>query len=211
VQAVPVLRALKRHLPQSEIYWWIASNLAPLLAGDSDLAGVIPFERRRWATPANWLGLWRTAQWVRAQAFNWVIDLQGLARSGAFAWLANGKLTVGLDEPREGARGLYDLIARCPYPQAHAVDRYLSVLPLLGVPAARQFQWLPERPQVAAAVRQKWPVEGVRWLILQPGARWQNKRWPAEHFAELVPGFNRSAFLAGNGGVDSARGADGNQ
>ena len=23
-------------------------------------------------------------------------------------------------------------------------------------------------------------------LLLQPGARWENKRWPAEHFAELV-------------------------
>ena len=31
-------------------------------------------------------------------------------RSGAFAWLANGKLSIGLDEPREGARGFYDLI-----------------------------------------------------------------------------------------------------
>lgn len=26
----------------------------------------------------------------------------------------------------------------------------------------------------------------ARWLVLQPGARWWNKRWPAEHFAELV-------------------------
>ena len=31
---------------------------------------------------------------MRRQRFDWVIDLQCLARSGAFAWLANGKLQL---------------------------------------------------------------------------------------------------------------------
>ena len=114
VQALPVLRLLKRHLPSSEIHWWIESSYAPLLEGDPDLAGVVRFERRGWAAPQRWPDLWRSIRWMREQAFDWVIDLQSLARSGAFAWLANGKLTVGLDEPREGARGFYDLIARRP-------------------------------------------------------------------------------------------------
>ncbi len=186
VQALPVLRLLKRHLPQSQIYWWIETSLAPLLADDPDLAGVVPFERRRWAAPPRWLELWRTIQWSRAQAFDWLIDLQSLARSGAFAWLANGKLTVGLDTPREGARGFYDIVVPRPSFYTHAVDWYLAVLRLLGVPVRAPFQWLPERPAVAAAVRQKWPVGNGPWLIVQPGARWLNKRWPAEHFAELV-------------------------
>ena len=43
---------------------------------------------------------------MRAQQFNWVIDLQALARSGTIAWLANGQRLVGLDDAREGAPGL---------------------------------------------------------------------------------------------------------
>ena len=211
VQALPVLRLLRRHLPSSEIYWWVESSFAPLLEGDSDLAGVVRFERRGWAAPQRWPDLWRSIRWMREQAFDWVIDLQSLARSGAFAWLANGKLTIGLDEPREGARGFYDLIARRPSFHTHAVDWYLRVLPLLGLPGLERgspssrdglpaitqswnsallleesFRWLPQRPAIAAAIRQKWPVAGSRWMILQPGARWSNKRWPAECFAELV-------------------------
>jgi hypothetical protein len=31
---------------------------------------------------------------MRKQAFDWVIDLQGLARSGAFAWLPMGNLPL---------------------------------------------------------------------------------------------------------------------
>ena len=186
IQALPVLRSLKAHLPASSIYWWIDSHLAPLLEGDPDLDGLVRFDRRRWAAPRNWGELWRSLQWTRAQAFDWVIDLQCLARSGAFAWLTNGQLTVGLDEPREGARGFYDLIARRQSFHTHAVDWYLEVLPLLGVPANRTRAWLPARPAVADGLREKWPVSRGPWVALVPGARWLNKRWPAEYFAELL-------------------------
>ena len=98
VQALPVLRLIKRHLPESEIYWWIDSAW-----------------RRCWRATRTWPG-WsgssagagpRRATGARSGAasggcgsrrFDWVIDLQCLTRSGVFAWLANGKLSVGLDE-----------------------------------------------------------------------------------------------------------------
>lgn len=186
VQALPVLRLLKRHIPTAEIHWWLDSALAPLLEGDPDLARVVRFERRRWASPVHWPDMLSSVRWLRAQAYDWVIDLQGLARSGAFAWLASGKLLVGLDEPREGARGFYDLIVPRASFHTHAVDWYLAVLPRLGVPTHWNFDWLPERPAVAKRVRMKWPADGVRWVALQPGARWANKRWPVEHFAAVM-------------------------
>src|SRR5207247_7745987 len=68
----------------------------------------------------------------------------------------------------------------------HAVDGYLQTLRLLRVPVHWNFTWLPERKEVAAGVREKWQADTARWLILQPGARWINKRWPVESFAELA-------------------------
>lgn len=186
VQALPVLRLLKRQLPASEIFWWIDSSLAPLLEGDPDLAGVVRFERKRWASPLHWPEMMRSVRWLRAQRFDWVIDLQCLLRSGAFAWLANGGLLAGLDEVREGARGFYDLVVPRASYHTHAVDWYLAVLPRLGVPVDENFTWLPERREVAAAVQSQWPAENFRWIALQPGARWENKRWPAEYFGELA-------------------------
>jgi lipopolysaccharide heptosyltransferase II len=186
VQALPVLRLLRRHLPQSAIYWWIDSNLAPLLEGDPDLTGLVEFERRGWSRARWWIGLGHHLRWLRGQRFDWVIDLQSLARSGAIAWLARGDLTIGLDESREGARGFYDVIVRRPSFHTHAVDWYLSVLPWLGVPVHRDFQWLPPRPLVLGQVNEKWPGNQKRWVAVQPGARWLNKRWPAESFAEVL-------------------------
>lgn len=186
IQALPVLRLIKRHLPGSQVYWWIETGLAPLLEGDPDLAGLVHFKRRRWASPIHWPELVASVRWMREQRFDWVIDLQCLARSSAVAWFANGGLTVGLDEPREGARACYDLIATRPSFHTHAVDWYLRVLELVRVPVHRNFEWLPKRAAAAAAVEQRWPSDGTRWVVLQPGARWLNKRWPAEHFSQTV-------------------------
>ena len=186
IHALPVLRMLKRHLPASEIYWWIDSNLAPLLEGDPDLAGLILFHRKHWQSPRHWLGLGKSVRWVREQAFDYAVDLQGLARSGLFAWLAKVDVTIGLAGAREGSSAAYDLIAPAPLRSRHAVDRYLEVLRPLNVPVRWDFAWLPERSEVAAGIQKRFPVSGSKWIILQPGARWANKRWPVEHFATLA-------------------------
>jgi lipopolysaccharide heptosyltransferase II len=193
IQALPVLRLLKLHFPAGEIFWWLDSALAPLLEGDPDLAGIVRFERQRWGRPPHWPEMLRSILWLREQNFDLVIDLQCLARSGAFAWLANGTFLAGLDEVREGARGFYDLAVPRKGFHTHAVDWYLSVLPPLGVPVHKNFNWLPGRPAVAAEIKRKWlgenspsAIRHSQLILLQPGARWDNKRWPVENFSELV-------------------------
>ncbi|HZL44367.1 MAG TPA: glycosyltransferase family 9 protein, partial [Verrucomicrobiae bacterium] len=186
VQALPVLRLLKLHWPDSSIYWWVETTLAPLLEDDPDLSGTVLFERRRWARPSQWPQTWNSIRWLRSQSFDLVIDLQSLARSGAFAWLANGKLLIGLDDAREGASGFYDIAVPRGSFYTHAVDWYLKVLPVLDVPVHWNFTWMPERPKVSEAVKSRWARDGARWIVLQPGARWPNKRWPAASYAELV-------------------------
>jgi len=186
IQALPVLRLLKLHFPAGQIFWWIDSALAALLEGDPDLAGVVRFERQRWGRPQHWPEMLRSLRWLRAQKFDLVIDLQCLLRSAAFAWLARGQFLIGLDEIREGARGFYDLAVPRKSVHTHAVDWYLSVLPPLGVPVHNNFTWLPQRPEVSTAVKSKWKTNGTRWIALQPGARWENKRWPVGKFSELA-------------------------
>jgi heptosyltransferase I len=196
IHALPVLRLLKLHLPGSEIYWWLESSLVPLLAGDPDLAGIFSFQRKSLSTPSNWAELLDCMRRVRRERFDLAIDLQGLARSGLFTWLANAETSIGLDNAREGAREgarlYYDVLTPRSAPGTHAVERYLAVLPQLGVPVHDQFQWLPERPQIAAQVREKWRTDSARWVALLPGARWSNKRWPVENFGELVRSLSKA-------------------
>jgi len=192
IHALPVLRLLKRHWPESRIHWWLDANLVPLLERDPDLEGLFAFQRQRWAAPHRWPEIAASVRAIRRQRFDLAIDLQGLARSSLFGWLANASLTVGLDNlregGREGARAMYDLTPPRASPQTHAVDRYLAVLPLLRVPVHWDFQWLPPWPQAARRVRETWaPEDGrTRWIVLLPGGRWDNKRWPAACFADLA-------------------------
>jgi lipopolysaccharide heptosyltransferase I len=192
IHALPVLRLLRSHWPESRVYWWLDVNLVPLLEKDPDLAGLFVFQRKRWAAPHRWPEIVSSIVTMREHRFDLAIDLQGLARSGMFAWLAGAQLTVGLDNlregSREGARAFYDLTPPRAAPQVHAVDRYLSVLPLLNVPVHWNFEWLPRRPAAIQSVRQKWAPEreGARWIVLLPGGRWDNKRWPVQYFVELA-------------------------
>lgn len=185
IQALPVLRLLKLHFPKSEIYWWLDSKLLPLLEGDPDLHGVISFHRQRWSSPFYWNEMVRSIYDLRRKKFDLVIDLQGLARSGAFAWLANGESTIGVADSREGALGFYDSAVARPSFDTHAVDWYLAVVKSLGVPVHNNFTWLPARAQIQASI-QKLANHATHWIAINPGARWANKRWPAEYFAELV-------------------------
>jgi heptosyltransferase-1 len=186
IQALPVLRLLKLQLPSAEIFWWIDSALASLLEGDPDLSGVVRFERRRWAKPRYWPELLQSIHSLRAKKFDLIIDLQSLLRSGAIGWLANGKQFIGLDDDREGANAFYDRAVPRANFHTHAVDWYLSVLPVLGFEVHQDFNWLPERPAVSAEVKSKWNTTGKKWIALQPGARWQNKRWPVRNFSALT-------------------------
>jgi lipopolysaccharide heptosyltransferase I len=186
IQALPVLRLLKLHYPRSEVYWWVDSRFAPLLENDPDLAGLYRFDRRRWGSPLNWGGLVQSIREMRARAFDLVIDLQALARSAAFAWLANGEFTLGLDDPREGAPGFYDAAVPRPSPRTHAVEWYLETLRYLRVPVHDRFDWISARADVKRSIEEKWPDNGSRWIALAPGARWPNKRWPVASFGTLA-------------------------
>ena len=189
VLSLPVLRLLKSHLPDTEIYWWVETTFAPLLADDPDLDGIVLFDRQRWKSPVTWTEPIRSVRSMRRMKFDWVIDLQALARSAIFGWFANGDFFIGLDDSREWASGFYDLAVRRPSSSLHAADWYLQVLRALDVPVHSNFTWLPLRPLVANEMRSKWKMDQHRWIALQPGARWPTKRWPAEHFSEVVRQF----------------------
>ena len=185
-QAIPVLRLLRQQFPKAQIGWWIESSLAPLLQGDPDLDWVFPFERKHLARWSGLRGLTSSVLEMRSLHFDWVLDLQSLARSAVISWFVGGGLTVGLEDRREGAPALHDFSVPRRSPNTHAVDWYLDVLRFLRVPVNQNFDWLPVRPEILEQLQRKWRVQGRRWLCLQPGARWWNKRWPLDHFRTLI-------------------------
>lgn len=151
---------------------------------------------------------------MREMHFDWAIDLQGLARSAIMGWLANADTFYGLDNmregAREGARGFYDIFPQRSPEGTHAVDRYLAILSLMKIPVNWDFEWMKPDPAAIASIRKKWKPESARWVVLLPGARWNNKRWPVEYFAEVVRRLTKGSdfhFVVLGSGDDKPLGA----
>jgi heptosyltransferase-1 len=189
IHALPVLTALRRRYPHAHITWVVNRGYAPLLQGHRDLDEVLPFDRhagkRGWrAALHSWFGFLRQ---LRERRFDLAVDLQGLFRTAVMMKASAAPRRVGLSTAREGAVWTYtDVLSISDVNSIHAVDRCWRVAEALGVgDLAKEFH-IPiadEARNWAETVTNGYPRP---WMMLGPGARWMTKRWPPEHFAELM-------------------------
>ena len=68
------------------------------------------------------------------------LDFQGLLRSALIGRASHAQEFYGMDDAREGARRFYDQVAPVEH-NAHAVERYLSLVENFGVPIARPLRF----------------------------------------------------------------------
>ncbi|MFW6132298.1 MAG: glycosyltransferase family 9 protein [Planctomycetota bacterium] len=191
VTAVPVLRGLRRAFPDAHIAWLLGDAFAPLLADDPDLDEIILFPRKRlgrcWRSPGAARDLRRLIRTLRRGRFDWVIDLQGLFRSGYFAWRSGAGVRAGFADARELAGLFYTHRIRpeCP----HTVDRNIALTEALGVAASREDMTL-HVPDAARRFAEQFADEhgltGRGFLVGVPPTRWQSKQYPVRHWRAVT-------------------------
>jgi len=196
VTALPVLRGLRRGLPQARIAWMLSEACAPLVRHDGDLDEVILFERNRlgraWRSPSATATLVRFLLRLRRGRFDWVIDLQGLLRSGLFTAATTAPLRAGFADAREGAWAFYTVRVRPQRP--HTVDRNLALIRRLGVDATGRDM----RLEVSVAGRDfadafcsHRRIEPGGFLVCAPTTRWPTKLYPVRHWRTVVSRLSR--------------------
>ncbi len=190
VHSLPVLTALRQRFPHAHLTWVVNRAYEPLLKSHPDLDATLAFDRgaarRRgwWAAAKTWT---RFLNRLRGAAFDLVIDLQGLFRSGVMAAATAATRRVGLACAREGAAWFYtDIVAVPDLDALHAVDRYWLIAEALGVGhLSRQFR-LPSFAEAGCWAEQTLAGYPRPWLALGPGSRWSTKRWLPEYFTALA-------------------------
>jgi len=199
VHAVPVLAALRRHDPAIEIDWLVEAAYEPVLAlVDGIRQRVVVRAASSGATggprfgtgPGGYL---RAIGYLRRQGYDVALDLQGLIKSAVWARASGARRVVGfsrdhLREPQ--AAWLYHEHVTPPHP-AHVIDKNLALAAHLGAPARPVA--LPLHADASPAVRAELArtLDGQRYAVLNPGAAWPNKRWPAERFGALAEALRR--------------------
>lgn len=184
VHAMPTLAALCERFPQAEVTWLVKRQWASLVEVIEGVEQVCAVEQGL----MGWLG---QVPDLRAARFDLVVDLQGLFRSGAMAWLTGSDRRVGFANAREGSPYCYTQRVAVPTGSMHAVDRYLLVAEALGAarPTQPRFDFIDraeDRQAVEALLAAVGLATGAAWIAMNVSARWETKRWPPQHFAEAA-------------------------
>jgi lipopolysaccharide heptosyltransferase I len=191
IHAIPVAAALRERYPFARIDWMVDPRYLAVLDLVQGLDVRIPVDPRR--SPRALLSTIGALRRVRYTA---AIDLQGLVKSAVLARAAGAWHTIGF--PREQlreplARSFYS-DAPDPGPHAHVVFRNLALLRPLGARDLRPA--FPIATPVTPAVEDVSHRFGTAgYALINPGAAWPNKRWPASRFGEVAAALARTRGL----------------
>ena len=188
VHTLPAAMDIQAVFPNAQIDWVVERGFAPLAARCQAVHRVIPCELRRWRQDP-WSPETR-AQWrafktdLQQDAYDAVIDLQGLSKSALIAWLARttplgqryamANRTDGSGYERL-TRWVADVALRVT-PHIHAVDRARVVCAqALGYPVPARLNY-----GLGQAIAQPKP-----YVVLVHGTSRADKEWPLAHWFAL--------------------------
>ena len=204
IHAMPAVAGLRREFPESRIDWAIEERWAPLLtAREPTACGEIPLspeqplvnvvhrvQMRRWrkfplsgSTRSEMRGLRAR---LRDLKYDHAIDLQGAIRSALLAKASGAKVIAGALHPRElPARWWYNVKAHTP--AEHVIDQAAeTVSAAFGRTIDPDFAPFPACPESERWADELLGAPSAQFAIVNPGAGWGAKCWPADRYSALV-------------------------
>ena len=213
VHAMPAVQDLRHAFPGVEVDWVVESAFAPLVARCAGVGRVIPCDLRRWRKSpfaAQTRSEWRAFKVaLQAQAYDAVIDLQGLTKSALVAWLARTTpqgCRFAMDNQTEGSgyeaptRWVAD-VAISLEPHVHAVQRsrLLCAAALKYTMSGHDCYGLsPGHAAVPAPAAKGQAGNSFAprkpFVALVHGTSRKDKEWPLPHWIALGQRLNHSGF-----------------
>lgn len=191
VTAVPVLRGLRRTLGREvRIDWLIGAGYAPLMRDDPDLDQVVEFSRRHygamWHSPRAAWAFRAFCRRLRDARYDWVIDLQGLFRSGFFTAITRATVRAGFSNAREGAGLFYNHRLATDALPVHTVDRNIALARSLGIDARPEDYYLNVPSEGQRYVERFLASHSREYVVVAPATRWVTKLYPSHHWQTVV-------------------------
>lgn len=229
IHTLPAAQALRQAFPNAMIGWLIEERWAELLcAPAAPRRGPRSPQRplADWVHAVNLTG-WRQSLYtiptlqqiakvwndVRAARYQIAIDLQGAIRSALLARWSGAPVIYGAAESRESPASLWytrPVIAR----GTHVIEQNLSIAEAVAqkksnVPRVD----FPRDVEAERRMDQRLAEAGIGdFAILNPGAGWGAKRWPAQRYGQVAKALARdglrSILNSGPGEEDLARQAE---
>lgn len=207
VQAATIPASFHALFPGARVDWLVRSDFAELLTAHPYIDRVIAFEKS-----TGLKGLLRLALRLSGTRYSHVYDAHNNLRSKVVVFvLCMGRLIRGgwprlLTRPKHRIRRWLMFRFRLPVlPKPfRGAESYLRPLAKWGLESAtvRGTSFWPAC-ELSESVRHKVAKLPRPLIVLAPSAAWPMKRWPIEHWKELVLGFDRAGFAVLGGPEDT--------
>jgi heptosyltransferase-1 len=213
IHTLPAVATLRRAFPGATIGWAVERRWAALLSSGAALAGpcspekplvdiVHTVDTLAWRSALFSGETWREFRdalgRLREARYDIAIDFQGAWKSAILAQLSRVPRRIGFRQPREKPATLFytqQVAAR----GRHIVEQNISLVGelcgpdfgcLVGTPSTQHDDFsfpLPRDPAAERAIEQQLQSHGLHsFALVNPGAGWGAKCWPAERYAEVV-------------------------
>lgn len=190
VLGIPALDALRAAYPEARITALTgtpADQLVRLANLADEVVGVDRVALRDGPRLKSIGEILRLARRMRSKRFDAVIDIHAFYESGLLAIVTGARMRVGPRRENRSLPGAYT--ATAPYDlDLHVSDRYLAVAAAAGAPArVREPRLVPSASDLATVDARLGAAgaDGAALVGLNPGAGWENRRWPGDRFVEL--------------------------
>ena len=197
LHALPAVTALRAAYPAAKIGWLIEERWQGLLRSTKSdgrsqqqplvdrvhVTKMVEWRKRRIARQTR-EEVSTTVRGLWAEEYECAIDLQGAFRSAFFARMSRAHMVYGEYSPREWpARLFFD--QRVKTRGVHVVEQDLEVVSAL---AQKELTYVPPLlPHDAEAERWAAEIAGdARSVVINPGAGWGAKCWPAERYGAVA-------------------------
>jgi heptosyltransferase I len=184
VHAMPAVAAIRRSHPAAHITW-IAdvrhAALVDLIDGIDERVTIDP--GGRWRATAATLGA------LRRRRYDAALDLQGLLKSALVARLSGATRVVGFARAhlREPLAAAFYTERVEPPGGVHVMRKNLAIAARIGAHGdVLEFPFKATPDAAVALVRARLGIgESSPFALINPGAGWPNKRWPAERLGAV--------------------------
>jgi len=187
ILTLPVIEALKKGYPQSEICFLCKKKYKSLVLNHPQIDKVIEFDTQGDHKGIN--GVIRLIKGLKALQFDLILDLHSNFRSFLIRNFLQPKIKIKYNN-RRLARFLMVYFKLFTVKSKHTLDCYLGSLQKLGIKSERETLkfHLNEKDKVWAnefLYENGWRRERIL-LGMAPGAKWNTKRWDKEKFARVA-------------------------
>lgn len=141
IMASPLIAVLRARFPDARLAWLVQPEAAAVLQANAVLDDVIVWPRGDWRRLLRSGRWWRLLREVRGfvrslrrQRFDLALDLQGLMKSGVWAWLSGARERVGLGS-KEGSRLFMTRVIEKPKGEVRIGAEYRHLAAVLGMAA----------------------------------------------------------------------------